>query len=159
MLSFESKKGVRFCDGLTRRDFLRVGSLTAGSVGLSLADAARLRASSNRDVNCILLFLVGAPSHLDTWDMKPSAPANIRGPFRPISTNVNGIQICEHLPRMARLADKYAIIRSVHHKMGNHNAAACTGLTGWMPARDDINLRDSPDQMPAYGSVVTLCSG
>src|SRR5438309_1799172 len=91
MLTFRAKKGVRFCDGLTRRDFLRVGGLAAGSVGLSLADLTRLEAAGagrSGDVNCILLFLVGGPSHLDTWDLKPGAPDNVRGPFRPIRTNV-----------------------------------------------------------------------
>jgi len=119
MLNLESNRGVEFCDGLTRRDFLRVGTLTAGAVGLSLADLTQLQAAGSArpdDVNCILLFLVGGPSHIDTWDPKPAAPDNVRGPFRPIRTNVPGIDICEHLPRMARMADRYAILRSVHHE-------------------------------------------
>src|SRR5262245_27519477 len=118
MLRLRSQHGVRFCDGMSRRDFMRVGALTAGSVGLTMADFAGAQTPGNRsgDMNCILLFLVGGPSHLDTWDMKPSAPSHIRGPFRPIQTNVPGIQICEHFPRMSRMADKYAIIRSVHHR-------------------------------------------
>jgi hypothetical protein len=116
MLQFEGKKGVEFCDGLTRRDFLRAGALGAGAVGLTLADLHRLGAAdTGKDVNCILLFLVGAPGQLDTWDLKPDAPSNVRGPFRPIKTNVPGVEICEHFPRMARLADRYAIVRSVHH--------------------------------------------
>jgi hypothetical protein len=85
MLQFQGKKGVEFCDGLTRRDFLRVGSLTAGAVGLSLADLAHLPragAAGDRDLNCILLFLVGGPSHLDTWDLKPAAPDGVRGSGR-----------------------------------------------------------------------------
>src|SRR2546423_1824340 len=99
MLQFESSRGVEFCDGLTRRDFLRVGALSAGAVGLNLADLARGNTASRRqDVGCILLFLVGGPSHLDTWDPKPQAPDSVRGPFRPIATNVSGIQICEHFP-------------------------------------------------------------
>src|SRR6516164_5891458 len=106
MLQFQARKGVEFCDGLTRRDFLRAGALSAGAVGLSLAELARLEAASSRsrDVNCILLFLVGGPGHLDTWDLKPDAPGSIRGPFQPIRTNVPGIDICEHFPLMARLA-------------------------------------------------------
>src|SRR5262245_24419437 len=117
MLNFESNRGVQFCDGLTRRDFLRVGTLSAGAVGLTLADLAKLDAASKSgEINCILLFLVGGPSHLDTWDPKPDAPDNIRGPFRPIQTNVPGMQVCEHFPLMARMADRYSIIRSVHHK-------------------------------------------
>src|SRR5271154_996467 len=97
MLNFLSKKPVRFCDGLSRRDFLRVGTLGAGAVGLSLADV-QANTSTGSNINCILLFLVGGPSQLDTWDLKPDAPDHIRSPFLPIQTNVNGIQICEHFP-------------------------------------------------------------
>jgi hypothetical protein len=118
MLQFEASKGVEFCDGLTRRDFLRAGALSAGAVGLSLADLAQLQAAPNRpkDVNCILLFLVGGPSHLDTWDLKPGAPSEVRGPFWPIRTNAPGVEICEHFPLMAKTADRYAVVRSVHHR-------------------------------------------
>src|SRR5262249_21209223 len=117
MLQFNGKKGVRSCDGLTRRDFLRAGALSAGAVGLSLTELAQpaLARTAPRDVNCILLFLVGGPSHLDTWDLKPNAPADIRGPFRPVHTNVPGIDIGEHFPLMATMADRFAIVRSVHH--------------------------------------------
>jgi uncharacterized protein (DUF1501 family) len=114
MLRFEGDKGVRSCNGLTRRDFLRVGTLGAGAVGLSLADLPA--EGPHRDINCILLFLVGGPGQLDTWDMKPAAPDTIRGPFRPIQTTVPGMQICEHFPRMAQRARRYAIVRSVHHE-------------------------------------------
>lgn len=119
MLSFESQKGVEFCDGLTRRDFLRVGALSAGAVGLSLADLTQAQragaAAAGNDINCIILFLVGGPSQLDTWDLKPDAPDTVRGPFRPINTNVPGIAIGEHFPLMATMADRYALIRSIHH--------------------------------------------
>jgi uncharacterized protein (DUF1501 family) len=117
MLRFEARKGVPSCDGLTRREFLRVGALGAGALGVSLGDLARLAGSNlpTGDVNCIVLFLVGGPGHLDTWDLKPLAPSDVRGPFSPTSTNVPGIQIGEHFPLMARMANHYAIIRSVHH--------------------------------------------
>src|SRR5438876_1158333 len=116
MLTFLHKKRLPLCDGLTRRDFLRVGAAAAGSVGLSLADLTRLEgAAGSSDVNCIILFLVGGPSQLDTWDPKPDAPASVRGPFLPIRTNVPGIAICEHFPMMAAMTDRYAIVRSVHH--------------------------------------------
>jgi uncharacterized protein DUF1501 len=114
MLQLESAKGVKTCDGLTRRDFLRVGAVSAGAMSLSLADLHA--ATPIKDVNCILLFLVGGPSQLDTWDLKPDAPDTIRGPFRPIATNVPGIRISEHFPRMAQRADRFAIVRSVHHE-------------------------------------------
>src|SRR4051794_10848543 len=117
MLELESKKAARFCDGLSRRDFLKVGSLGAGAVGLTLADLQRAEANGRgKDINCIMLFLVGGPSQLDTWDLKPSAPDTVRGPFKPIRTNVTGIQIGEHFPLMAKVADRYSIVRSVYHK-------------------------------------------
>ena len=96
--------------GVSRRDFLRSGSL--GAAGLSLAG---VQAAPAKDVNCILLFLVGGPSQFETFDLKPDAPSSVRGPFRPIRTNVPGVEICEHLPRMAKMADRFAILRSVHH--------------------------------------------
>src|SRR5262245_38826964 len=102
MLQFEGPKSVEFCDGLPRRDFLRVGTLSAGALGLSLADFSG--AESRPDINCIVLFLVGGPSHLDTWDPKPAAPAEVRGPFRPIHTRVPGMDLCETFPLMAERA-------------------------------------------------------
>ena len=101
---------VPLCSGPDRRSFLQAGA--AGLAGLTLPSLGRLEALGAVDPkkakikNCITLFLVGSPGHLDTWDMKPDAPADIRGKFKPISTNVSGIQICEHFPRMARMMDK-----------------------------------------------------
>src|SRR5207237_703661 len=101
-------KPVRFCDGMARRDFLRVGSLSAGAVGLSLTDLASVRANTGGDsVNCIVLFLVGGPSQLDTWDPKPNAPANIRGPFKPIRTTVPGLDLCQTFPLLAQRAERF----------------------------------------------------
>lgn len=100
-------------DHLSRRDFLRAGAVTVGTAGLSLASFEA--APPRKDVNCILLFLVGGPSHLDTFDPKPSAPSDIRGPFRAIQTNQPGIRLSETLPRLASQADKVALVRSVHH--------------------------------------------
>jgi hypothetical protein len=118
MIRFDAEKSVHFCDGLTRRDFLHAGSLSF--FGLTLNHFFELKAlgavNPDNQVNCIMLFLVGGPSQLDTWDMKPDAPAEIRGPYKPIATNVAGIQISEIFPRMARHADKYALLRSVYHQ-------------------------------------------
>jgi hypothetical protein len=100
---------------VSRRDFLRAGAATAGVAGLTLGQCQPATAANNGDVNLILLFLTGGPSQLDTWDMKPSAPADVRGPFKPIDTSVTGTQICELYPRMAQQAHRYAIVRSVHH--------------------------------------------
>jgi hypothetical protein len=153
MLSFESKKGVKFCDGLTRRDFLRVGALSAGSVGLSLADLLKAQgAARSDDINCIMLFLVGAPSHLDTWDLKPNAPDNVRGPFKPIQTNVPGIQIGEHFPLMSRMADRYALIRSVYHK------AAPIHETGHQMMQTGYLFRGGMEY-PHYGAVLSHLRG
>src|SRR5947209_6656052 len=98
--------------GLTRRAFLGAGAL-AGSLGLTKADLSPARGS--RDIRCILLVLVGGPSQLDTWDPKPNAPVDTRGPFRPIQTSVPGIHLTENFPCMARAAHRFAIVRSVHH--------------------------------------------
>ncbi len=116
MFRLDADRAVEFCDGLRRRDFLHAGALS--TLGLSLGQFFGLRAqgqASNEDVNCIFLMLVGGPSQLDTWDMKPNAPIEIRGPYKPIKTNVPGIEISENFPRMAKHADKYSIVRSVYH--------------------------------------------
>src|SRR5258706_1591955 len=100
---------------VSRRGFLRAGAVSAGVTGLTLANANAAMASPTKVVNLIVLFLIGGPSHLDTWDLKPFAPSTVRGPFKPTATNVPGLQICEHFPRMAQIANRYAIVRSVHH--------------------------------------------
>src|SRR5262245_44749270 len=103
MLRLDARRPAEFCDGLTRRDFLHAGALA--TLGLTLTDLFAQKAAGNgrdRDVNCIMLFLCGGPSHIDTWDPKPDAPAEVRGPFRPIPTNVPGMRLTEIFPRMAR---------------------------------------------------------
>jgi hypothetical protein len=117
MIRLDADRPVEFCDGLRRRDFLHAGSLPALGIGLShLFGLKKLRAAGKSDdTNCIMLMLVGGPSQLDTWDMKPNAPIEIRGPYKPIKTNVPGIEISENFPRMARHADKYALVRSMYH--------------------------------------------
>src|SRR5262245_61600772 len=116
MLRLDAERPARFCDGSTRRDFLHAGALSL--LGLTLPEWMRLRADGvapDRDINCIMLFLVGGPSHIDTWDPKPEAPPEVRGPFAPVATNVPGMRIAETFPRMAQIADKYSLIRSVYH--------------------------------------------
>lgn len=117
MFRLDADRSVEFCDGLRRRDFLHAGSLSL--LGLGMTQFMGLKAQGavdpSKDVNCIFLMLVGAPSQLDTWDMKPNAPAEIRGPFKPIKTNVPGIEISETFPRMAKHADKFSLIRSMYH--------------------------------------------
>lgn len=99
---------------LDRRRFLQAGGLAAGSAAWSLAGKPA-NAGSSSATSAIMLFLVGGPSHIDTWDMKPAAPDHVRGPFRPIRTRVPGTHICEHFPRMAASADRVTIVRSLHH--------------------------------------------
>ena len=116
MYRLDAARPARFCDGLTRRDFLHAGSL--GLLGLSLPAMSALKArgdADGRDVNCIMLFLVGAPSQLDTWDPKPGAPEEIRGPFKPIDTAVAGIQVSEVFPKLARVMDKVSLVRSLNY--------------------------------------------
>jgi hypothetical protein len=116
MLRLDADRPAHFCDGVTRRDFLHAGALAP--LGLTLAgyEAARAAGTAqDRDVNCIMLMLVGGPSQIDTWDPKPDAPPEIRGPFRPTATRVPGMQISEIFPRMATLADKFSLVRSLYH--------------------------------------------
>lgn len=115
MIRFEAVRPASLCSGPSRRDFLHVGALSP--LGLSLTHLAQAKSSgaADNDVNCILLMLVGGPSQLDTWDPKPQAPVEIRGPFQPTRTKVPGMLIAETFPRMAALADRYALIRSVYH--------------------------------------------
>lgn len=144
---------------VSRRSMLRVGGL--GMLGLTLPkllaaaeQANPVHTPSVRAKRVIFLFQWGGPSHLDTFDMKPDAPAEIRGPLRPISSVVPGLPVCEHFPEMAKRMDRVTLIRSMTHTMKNHNAAGYYALTGHAPPSDDQRLRDSPELWPAYGSVV-----
>jgi len=164
MISIRGNK-ARLCDGITRRDFVRVGAL--GTLGLGLpqllqaeAQAAEIAKaagkSTKREKSVILFFLMGGQSQLDMWDMKPDAPEMIRGEFKPINTNVDGIQICEHMPLLARRADKFAIIRSMTHHVKNHAPAGYYALSGMAPKRDTVSLGLAHDDYPAPGSVAAL---
>jgi uncharacterized protein (DUF1501 family) len=150
MLHLESNTSVQSCDGLTRRDFLRAGALGAGALGLTLTDLAQAGAGRG-EASCILLFLVGGPSQLDTWDLKPDAPSGVRGPFRPIPTTATGVQICEHFPRTARLARHYAVVRTIHH------GAAPIHETGQQLMQTGRLTRAGVEH-PHYGAVLShLC--
>jgi hypothetical protein len=120
----------RFCDGLSRRNFLKIGAFGAG---LTLAEMLRLRARAGQAgaprKSAIMIFLTGGPSHLDMYDLKPNAPAEYRGEFKPIRTNVPGVDICEHFPRQARLWDKLAVVRSVVAVEEHSDALVMTGFT------------------------------
>jgi hypothetical protein len=143
-----------YCDGMDRRDFLRVGALASSSFTLaqylhaqeagSLSRAAASGASADSG---IFIDLTGGPSHLDTFDLKPDAPKEFRGLFNPIATNVPGIQICEHLPKMAQCADKYAIIRGVSHTLAAHDLGSQYINAGTRPI--------ASLEYPGYGAVVS----
>lgn len=139
-----------------RRSALRVGGL--GLLGLHVPGLLKALEEAKgprpKAKSVIFLFQFGGPSHIDMFDMKPDAPEQVRGPLKPIATSAPGIQICERLPRMARVMDKVTLIRSMHHTMQNHNSASYYALTGHAPPVDDIRLRDSIELYPAYGSIV-----
>ena len=118
MLKVTGNGSITTCDGITRRDFLQVGAL--GAIGFSMTDLSALQAvgaieKGRDDRAAIMIFNLGAPSQLDTWDMKPDAPREIRGPFKPIKTNSPEIQISEIFPQHAKIADKFSLVRSVYH--------------------------------------------
>ena len=141
----------------TRRDWLHLGGL--GVFGLSLPGLLRGATSSRKEPvarSCVLFLLHGGPSQLDTWDMKPDAPDNIRGEFKPINTNVPGIRICEHLPCLAQRAHLYTIVRSMTHTAINHNTATYTVTTGHPPLRDLIAFVPTENDFPHLGAQVAL---
>jgi hypothetical protein len=140
----------------TRRQLLKIGVL--GGLGLALprlVEAEAAGASRGAKARaCILLHQFGGPSHHDTFDPKPEAPAEIRGPFRVIPTSVPGVRFTEHLPRLARLFDRFALVRSIHHRTSAHNSAGYYSLTGQRPLIDIVTANASATDVPAYGSVV-----
>jgi uncharacterized protein (DUF1501 family) len=148
-----------YCDGIRRRDFLRVGA--AGLFGASFAPAielAQLRAAEEnrtpKDVSLIILFLRGGMSTIDTFDLKPDAPAEFRGEFRPIATTAPDIRICEHLPHIAAQMDKISLIRSFGHGDSNHGLADHYMLTGYKPGPGFTPTISPNNQRPAHGAVI-----
>jgi hypothetical protein len=144
----------RFCDGLSRRSFLRIGAFGAG---LTLADMLRLRAQANPTAPtassrkaAIMIYLPGGPSHMDMYDLKPEAPVEYRGEFKPIQTNVAGVQICEHMPRQARMWDKLACIRSIVSVEEHSDSLVMTGYS------ENTNRTA---HHPSFGSVVSRLRG
>ena len=145
----------RFCDGRNRRSFLKIGGLACGAAGLSLADLYRAEAASGNSKShkaVINIFLAGGPPHQDMWEVKTKAPSEVRGEFRPIDTNVSGIQICEVFPRLAGMMDKAAVIRSVVGCRGGHDGLQC--LTGW-----EKNSLQNIGGRPSVGSATAKLRG
>src|SRR5581483_8830840 len=146
----------------TRRDCLRIG--LAGALGLGTnslfsasgagpADTKKGR-SFGQAKSCIFLYLFGGPSHIDIWDMKPGAPPEIRGEFKRQGTNVPGIEITDHLPRLAQHAEKYTIIRSMSHGDSAHGSAGHAMLTGRLP-KVQGEVGPTADDFPHYGSILS----
>jgi hypothetical protein len=167
MLTVDTGRTGRDCEGISRRGFLQLGSLAIG--GLSLAEVLRGRAAAsprapagrqaNREKSVIMIWMRGGPSHIDSFDMKPAAPPEIRGEFNPISTNVPGIQVCEYLPKHAAMMDRLAIVRGIRSiDIGDHTPHyILTGFPerGKRPVLGSIvsRLRPRSDGLPPYVSL------
>lgn len=146
---------TKTCDGVSRRNFLRVGGLAVG--GLSLPHLLRQRAfagTSTPKKSVIQIWQAGGPSHIDMYDLKPTSPAEYRGEFKPIPTNVPGVEISEHLPLQAKMFDKFAVVRSAYHTNAGHGMGSQWMLTGWQPT---IEVNDN--LYPACGAVVSRLKG
>lgn len=154
------------CEGVSRRDFLQLG--LGGSVGLGLSSLLRLQAESaaaptgglarGKDVNCILVWLDGGPSHYETFDPKPDAPSGIRGEFGTIPTSVPGVHFSEVVPHMAKVADKVSIIRSIAHKDPNHGGGNHYMMTG-APTPVPVSCGAFVTFHPSFGSMVSYDRG
>jgi len=158
-----SVPGHRHSIGITRREMLQVGYSGLLGIGLPSLLGQRARAKETEGLaggagckpkSMILVFLTGAPSHLDTFDMKPEAPAEIRGEFKPIATKLPGVHVCEHLPRLAARADKYALVRSLAHRENNHLVATHHLLTGHPQPGAFFDKMASRDDWPSYSSAL-----
>src|SRR6478735_11110873 len=152
------------CGRITRRAVIRAGSV--GVLGLSLADLLRIQSAASgnesrpKAKSIILLWLWGGPSHLDTFDMKPKAPIDYRGPYAPVPTKVPGIEICELFPLLAARADKYSILRSLHHTSNDHGIGGTIGLTGSDSGAISLSGQVLSGQVKAtHGSVVSRVPG
>ncbi len=148
-------RSQRFCDGVSRRSFLKIGAFAFGAYHLNLAGIARAETSAGRSAShkaVINIFLGGGPPHQDMWDIKPEAPKEIRGEFKPIATKVPGIQIGETFPKIAGIADKCVFIRSIVGARGGHDAIQC--MSGW-PQESLTPLGGRP----SIGAVVSRLQG
>jgi len=160
MLTVPGAKRSQFCDGFSRRDFLRVGGLGMG--GLTLAEVLRLQAHGAdgakpaRKKSVIMIMLPGGPSHIDMYDLKPDAPVEYRGEFKPIHTNVPGMDICELMPLQAKIADKFSLLRGVKTPTGNHYYYT---LFRGIPVAGGKEVPSDSEVRPAFGSVISKLRG
>jgi hypothetical protein len=153
MLTIAGRSRSGYCDGVTRRDFLKLGGLALGGLSLPQLLRSEAQAGVTRSHKAVIMvFLAGGPPHLDMFDMKPDAPAGIRGEYKPIPTNVPGLDICEHMPRLAKMMDRFTVIRALVGAGQDHSAGQC--LTGYM---DRISALQGG--RPSLGSVVSRLQG
>jgi len=171
MLAFLGKRQT-FCDGIHRRNFLKIGAFGAG---LSLADMLRMKAAAApsgsvgapKIKSAIMIYLPGGPSHMDMYDLKPDAPAEFRGEFKPIATNVPGVQICEHFPRQAKMFDKLAVVRSLISVDEHSDSLVMTGYsentnrTQHHPSFGSVlsKIRDGQSDIPGFVSLRGMSIG
>jgi len=150
----------RFCHGpMRRREFMQVGALAVGGLSLSDVMAARDASGTSRiETSVIMLYQHGGASQLETYDLKPDAPSDYQSQFKPISTNVPGIEICELFPRQARIADRFSLVRSLHHDVSIHSDGGIVVLTGKRPTVLDPNSQ-SKSEHPDFGSVASKLRG
>ncbi|MFO0816574.1 MAG: DUF1501 domain-containing protein [Pirellulales bacterium] len=160
MLRIGLGNGGRYCDGFSRRSFLQVGVAGMAATGLGqILRARQLSAStgirSRKDTAVILLWLDGGPGHMDMYDMKPDAPAEYRGIWSPIPTNVPGMEVTELFPLQAKIADRFSVVRSLHHNSGDHFTGGHWMLTG----RDGVSGANTAGKYPFFGSIATRVLG
>ena len=140
-----------------RREMLALGALAPVGLSLSQLLASEKIATKKRVAkSCLLVFMEGGPSQIDTFDLKPDAPAEVRGEFKPIATSATGIRVCDHLPLLAKYMHHFAQVRSVHHSVNDHNAGAYYALTGRHPLEGSkLIIADSPKNFPPFGAVLS----
>jgi hypothetical protein len=160
MLRIDAGGTGKYCDGVSRRSFVQLGVAGMASAGLARVLEAKEQSAaaglSRKDTSVILLWLDGGPSHLDLYDMKPEAPPEVRGIWNPISTNVPGIEISELFPLQAKCADKFSIVRSLHHDNGDHFSGGHWMLTGRLAGVNGLN---NAGRFPFFGSIATKVLG
>jgi len=149
----------KYCDGQSRRSFLQLGVAGMAAVGLpqllKVQEASAAAGQLKKDTAVILLWLDGGPGHMDMYDMKPEAPAEYRGLWTPIKTNVPGFDITELFPLQAKIADKFSIVRSLHHDTGDHFTGGHWMITG----RGGVSGVNNAGKYPFFGSIATKVTG
>jgi len=160
MFRIDAGRTRKYCDGLSRRSFVQLGVAGMATAGLSRVLQAKEESAANgqskKDTSVILLWLDGGPSHLDLYDMKPEAPPEVRGIWSPIKTNVPGIEITELFPLQSQCADKFSIVRSLHHDNGDHFSGGHWMLTGRLAGVNGLN---NAGKYPFFGSIATKETG